>query len=144
MNRKCGVNYLRDTCRRDTLNKALEAYIQSCRCIDEFGTELSDASDGSGRGRSKRGAGRFPNIAGFCRYYRTGLEELETLADEFPEQIDMLYAFFEDEALNSGISPAVLSVYMKKRLGYDRELTRPSDDSPMTVRFEHDIYDDGE
>ena len=56
----------------------------------------------------------------------------------------MLYAILEDEALNSGLPPAVLSAYLKKRLGYDKELSDTLSDEHMTIRFEHNIFDDGE
>ncbi len=139
MNQKCGVGTLSDACRRNTLNRTLEKYISSCRA-DEFEELFAESS--SKNGKKNR---RFPNIAGFCRYYRISICDLEALAEEYPEQIGNLYAIFEDEALNSGLPPAVLSAYLKKRLGYDRDTAKGEcSDGGVTVRFEHDIFDDGE
>ena len=138
MKQKCGVSIIKEHCRRRTLNRILEKYIKSCR--------LSETDDGGTvtKQTSKKGLGRFPNIAGFCGFYRISIEDLENLASEFPEEISYLYAIFEDEALNSGLPPAVLSAYLKKRLGYEKEdLRQDSSSPPISIRFEHDIYDDG-
>ena len=138
MNQRSGVASLRDACRRNNLNRILEKYIESCHR-----RETSD-DEASSKKRSKKSGGRFPNIAGFCRYYRVSIRDLDTLSGEFPEEINMLYAILEDEALNSGLPPAVLSAYLKKRLGYDKELSDTLSDEHMTIRFEHNIFDDGE
>lgn len=141
MNQKGGVASLRDACRRNILNRTLEKYIESCQPSEE-GDDASEST--SRKKRSRKGGGRFPNIAGFCRYYRISIRDLDTLSREFPEEINMLYAILEDEALNSGLPPAVLSAYLKKRLGYDKELSDAISDEHMTIRFEHNIFDDGE
>ena len=88
--------------------------------------------------------GRFPNIAGFCRFNRTSVEELEELSGKYPMEIAQIYAIFEDEALNSGLPPAVLSAYLKKRLGYEKESRAKDASGQMSIRFEHDIFNDGE
>ena len=49
----------------------------------------------------------------------------------------------EDEALNSGLSPALVSSYLKKRLGYDGIKAQESS-SQLEIKFEHDIFEDGE
>ena len=143
MNQKSGVASLRDACRRNILNRTLEKYIESCRQSDEE-QERDTAESATKKKRSQRGGGRFPNIAGFCRYYRISIKDLDALSREYPEEINMLYAILEDEALNSGLPPAVLSAYLKKRLGYDREISDVSAEEHMTIRFEHNIFDDGE
>lgn len=141
MNQKGGINTLKDACRRNTLNRVLENYIKSCR---EYGNSDSDGSETS-RSRAKKSSGRFPNIAGFCRFYKIGIDEFEELSREYPNEIANIYAILEDEALNSTLPPAILSAYMKKRLGYDRDT--PSADlsgGQLSIRFEHDIFSDGE
>ena len=134
MNQKRGVGALREGCRRKTLNRFLENYIKSCHKTEEAEDSTS---------RSKKKSGRFPNLAGFCRYYKVTLEDVERLSAEFPEEIAVIYAVLEDEALNSGLPPAVLSAYLKKRLGYDREIG-PLGAEQINLRFEHDVYADGE
>ena len=143
MNQKSGVASLRDACRRNILNRALEKYIENCRCLTEE-QEASATEGAASKKRSRKSGGRFPNIAGFCRYYRISIRDLDALSREFPEEINVLYAILEDEALNSGLPPAVLSAYLKKRLGYDKEFSDGSADEHLTIRFEHNIFDDGE
>ncbi len=137
MSQKCGVGLLEDACRRKTLNRVLEKYIKSCRCEDDE-DELTLEKE-----RKKRSNGRFPNIAGFCRFNRTSVEELEELSLKYPYEIAEIYAIFEDEALNSGLPPAILSAYLKKRLGYEKDNTRKEESGQMSIRFEHDIFNDG-
>lgn len=143
MNQKSGVASLRDACRRNILNRALEKYIKSCRDADELSADGSE-DESAKKKRSRRNGGRFPNLAGFCRYHRISIRDLDALSKEFPEQINMLYAILEDEALNSGLPPAVLSAYLKKRLGYEKELSSEEGEEHLTIRFEHNIFDDGE
>ncbi len=95
------------------------------------------------KGKGKRAAGRFPNLAGFCRSKAIGMDELARLEREFPEQLEQLYAILEDEALNSGLPPPILSAYLKKRLGYERDDASVGE-TPIEVRFAHDIFKDGE
>ena len=143
MNHKSGVTSLKDACRRNILNRTLEKYIESCH-QDYEDADVDSADAGKKKRSARRKSGRFPNIAGFCRYYRISIRDLDALSREFPEEINMLYAILEDEALNSGLPPAVLSAYLKKRLGYDKELSDVSPEDALTIRFEHNIFDDGE
>ena len=136
MNQKRGVATISESCRRKNLNRILEKYIKSCRA---YGSE-QDTEQNLRAG--KKGHGRFPNIAGFCGFYCISIDDLENLAKEFPDEISHLYVILEDEALNSGLPPAVLSAYLKKRLGYDDR--RTTDTGELNVRFEHDIFNDGE
>lgn len=138
MNQKSGTDALREVCRRGTIDRVLARYIKTCR------PEVGDtAEDGTKRRTANKIQGRFPNLAGFCRHQGIGLEGLRALAEEFPEQIERLYVTLEDEALNGGLPPPILSAYLKKRLGYDRDEAGSTEEAP-TVRFEHDIFSDGE
>ena len=140
MNQKSGIAFIKDACRKKTLRRTLDKYLQLCH------PTLQDEASPSGELKKlqKRG-GSFPNLAGFCRFLHVGTEELLELSSEFPEEIDRLLTVLEDEALNSGLPPALLSVYLKKRLGYDRDAERTeSEMSGLSVRFEHDILRDGE
>lgn len=136
MNPSPGKEALRQICLRGTLQRTLEHYISSCRPpAEEAGAEEKK--------RQKKSAGRFPNLAGFCRYRRISLEELAALTEEFPAEMAILYASLEDEALNSGLPPPILSAYLKKRLGYEREFEAANGGGEVLIRFEHDIYADG-
>ena len=135
MNPSRGERVLRTACRRKQINQILERYILSCRYEGE-------ENEGE-RSRSRRSKDRFPNLAGFCRFLKIGTRELEQLSHEFPNEMEGLYLTLEDEALNSGLPPALLSAYLKKRLGYEKEL-RAVEESPLQICFEHDIFEDGE
>ena len=140
MNKKSGRELLLDAFRRNTYDRLLEKYLASCRpSLEEEGT--------ASRRSSKRTEGRFPNLAGFCRFLRIGTEDLLELSEEFPDAIAYVYAVLEDEALNSTVSPTLLTAYLKRRLGYDRDPAKKeraalSDALPL-IQFEHDIYGDG-
>ena len=120
-------------CLEERLDVLAEEYVSFCK----------SSADAEKR-TSKRGAGRFPNVAGFCRYFRIGASEYECLAQKHPAEFEKLYATLEDEALNSDVSPTVLSAYMKKRLGYDRESEREISDGQLKIVFDHNIMEDGE
>lgn len=120
-------------CLEERLDALAEEYVSFCK----------SSADAEKR-TSKRGAGRFPNVAGFCRYFRIGASEYECLAQKHPAEFEKLYATLEDEALNSDVSPTVLSAYMKKRLGYDRESEREISDGQLKIVFDHNIMEDGE
>ncbi len=84
-------------------------------------------------------------MAGFCRHLGVGVEELGRQMRERQEELGALLAIFEDEALNSGLSPTVISAYLKCRLGYGEkteERTAVSSEG-MQLIFEHDIFEDG-
>ena len=70
-------------------------------------------------------------------------QELDELAEEYPEEISGLLTALEDEALNSALPAAILSVYLKKRLGYEEGRTE-SAPAPIQICFEHDVMRDGE
>ena len=48
------------------------------------------------------------------------------------------------EALNADVSPTLLSAYLKKRLGYEKNAGSEICDGQLRVIFEHDITEDGE
>lgn len=84
----------------------------------------------------------FPNLAGFCRFIGVGTSELESYGKSNPSEYERVLTVLEDEALNSGVSPALVSAYLKKRLGYDG--ARPQESSSqLEIKFEHDIFEDG-
>ena len=120
-------------CLEERLDALAEEYISFCKSVTETDKKVS-----------KKGSGRFPNVAGFCRYFRIGASEYECLAQKYPAEFEKLYATLEDEALNSDVSPTILSAYMKKRLGYDRESEREISDGQLKIVFDHNIMEDGE
>ena len=116
-------------CKPKKLKAMAEEYITFCR----------DSSDAVGKPRP-----RFPNIAGFCRYFNIGNKEYEALEAKYPGEFDKLYAILEDEAFNSDVSPTLLSAYLKKRLGYEKKEGSEIFDGQLKVIFDHDIMEDGE
>ena len=85
----------------------------------------------------------FPNLAGFCRFIGISTSEFETFGKDNPNEYGKILTVLEDEALNSGLSPALISAYLKKRLGYDGTKIQDSA-SQLEIKFEHDIFEDGE
>ena len=125
--RRSGSSGLMRACREKRLLEHAERYLELCAEHE--------------RSTSKKKDGRFPNGAGFCRYMKVGPGELEAVRERYPDQYDALLAIFEDEALNSDVSSALIGSYLKKRLGYsDRE----DRECGVSVCFEHDIISDGE
>ena len=112
------------------LPKLIERYLKFCRKAEE-----------------KKG-GRFPNLAGFCRWMGCGLEAAEELRLTHPAEADYLVAVMEDEALNSPVlSPTVVGAYLKRRLAYGEKTATafsPADCGEVRLVFEHDIAEDGE
>ena len=114
------------------LEKHLLKYLESCRAPSD--------SD------SKRPSGRFPNLAGFCRYLGCGISEVELLRQSHPTDADYLAAVMEDEALNTHtLSPTLATAYLKRRLGYAEktEILSQTECGEVRVIFEHDIEEDG-
>ena len=112
------------------LPKLIGQYLKFCRKSEE-----------------KKG-GRFPNLAGFCRWMGCGMDAVEQLRLTHPEDADYLVAVMEDEALNSPVlSPTVVGAYLKRRLAYGERATSASssaDCGEVRLIFEHDITEDGE
>lgn len=106
---------------------------------------------GSERKSGKRGekgeSGRFPNIAGFCRYLGISARKYLELTELYPEETGCISAAFEDEALNSEIAPTLIGAYLKIRLGYSEarsDKKTEGDAGELKLVFEHDIMADGE
>lgn len=87
-----------------------------------------------------------PNLAGFYRFYGFDGSDAERLKRECPDGFSSLCFILEDEALNSDISASVLSVYLKKRLGFETSEGSAVEHASDQLRliFEHDILTDGE
>ena len=126
-----GANKIKKLLESGRLYRMADKYIECCR--------TSPREDGA---KTKRQY-RFPNLAGFCRYVKSGLSDLLELKVSNPDEYDRLVAIFEDEALNADISPNLLSTYMKKRLLYVCDEEAPPG-AEVKYCFEHDIYADGE
>ncbi len=97
-------------------------------------------------GDGKRG-GRFPNMAGFCRELGMGVEALRQRMRRQEDEWNALLALFEDEALNSGLSPTIVSAYLKQYHGYgaphESESHAAMAGEGLKLIFEHDIFEDG-
>ncbi|MBQ7384079.1 MAG: hypothetical protein IJV72_04735 [Clostridia bacterium] len=132
-----GESLLEYACRQGLLHTLAEEYVLSC------GESASDESQ-SEKKREKKKKKRFPNVAGFCRYFRVGEAEYACLCAKYPTEFDRLGALFEDEALNSEVSPTILSAYLKKRLGYEKSGGSEVCDGQLKIVFDHDIMEDGE
>ena len=95
---------------------------------------------------SKKKSEIFPNLAGFCRWLGCGVNSAEKMRKSHPELYDRVCAALEDEALNSSLSPTVLSAYLKQRLGYGEKAEAPTSQAEcgqLRLIFEHDIEEDG-
>ena len=93
----------------------------------------------------KKGAERFPNVAGFARKLGVGVSTLKKIEAAWPDQYELLLALFEDEALNSDKSATLINIYMKEHLGFgekkEGDAILPIGD--IKLIFEHDIQEDG-
>ena len=129
-------SFLDFACKNDVFNKIVEEYVLFCR-------DQKEEPDG----KLKKGVkqrGRFPNVAGLCRYLGIGDSDFERLRKKYPREVERACAILEDEALNSDVSPTVISAYFKRRLGYDKQGGGEICDGGLRVIFDHDIIEDGE
>lgn len=143
MTDKEGSELIECTCEDGELIRLAEQYVNSCnmRESDEKEEKKSETK------KEKKRGGRFPNVAGFCRYIGIGGSEYARLSKKYPEEFEKLTCILEDEALNSEISPTLLGAYLKRRLGYDESTRSPKNDvdvGQLKLIFEHDILADGE
>ena len=121
---QCEDNF-EQLCRSERIYEYLNNYIISCS------------------ERSTNSKAFFPNLAGFCRYLNISVKDFENAYLEYPSECNKILTALEDEALNSKISPNLLSAYLKKRLKYDSATKSPATDQ-LQIHFEHDIFEDGE
>ena len=125
------IGEIDNICRMQLLPDFAERYIMSCRNADDTQKKHS----------------RFPNIAGFCRFFGISSDQLDYMKEKYPDSHSALCLIFEDEAFNADISASVLSAYLKKRLGYGGDDDTGSSvnvPGPLKLIFEHDIRSDGE
>lgn len=108
---------------------------------EEYIKECKECSQVAG----KKGAERFPNVAGFARKLGVGVSTLKKIEAAWPDQYELLLALFEDEALNSDKSATLINIYMKEHLGFgekkEGDAILPIGD--IKLIFEHDIQEDG-
>ena len=130
MAKKIKSDSLEAAAEHGRFRRLIERYLKSCRVPEE-----------------KKG-GRFPNLAGFCRWMGCGVDALEQLKLTHPDEADYLIAVMEDEALNSPVlSPTVVGAYLKRRLAYGEKaasVSSSADCGEVRLVFEHDIAEDGE
>ena len=126
---------LKKICRLEILDQILSEYLYDCAKAGENSREIPEKKKATAHGR-------FPNFAGFCRYLGVGSETAKRILEDYPAESGRLLATLEDEALNSTVSPTLLSAYMKKRVGYEKESDTGGD--TQIVCFDHDIWGDGE
>ena len=141
---------IEEACSLGILEELANEYLLSC-CLQKKEGECEDIEEKEKRTRKKdggeKGTAKFPNVAGFCRYFGIGRGKYERLSKKYPEEFEKLSAVFEDEALNSQISPSLLSTYLKKRLGYgdaSDAVGTEIDTAQVKLIFDHDIFIDGE
>ena len=123
-------------CKNGEVYRLLEDYIRSC-------SEGNDGLEEEVKRSVKKGKRRFPNVAGFCRYCKLGEGEYDTLAEKYPLEFERIRTVFEDEALNSEVSPTILTAYMKKWIGYEKSPKTQISDGQLKIIFDHDIMEDG-
>lgn len=73
----------------------IQAYIDECRSAD-----------------TKKPV--FANIAGFCRWAGIPLADLMAMRRKRPEDFDAIAAYFEDAALNSGVTASLIGMYLRQ------------------------------
>ncbi|MBQ7347178.1 MAG: hypothetical protein IJW55_04415 [Clostridia bacterium] len=126
--KECETNALLCAAEDGSLSRKLKKYLRSCRPPE-------DADP-------KKDPGRLPTLAGFCGMLGCGIASAEELRCTYPSQFDYVAAILEDEALNSGRSPAIVNAYLKERLGYGDKPENTGE--ALQLVFAHDILEDGE
>ena len=126
------------------VNEILEDYILSCSKKETLFEDSESASGEKAKSKKKSTTPKaFPNLAGFCRYLGISIGELSDASRDYPAEYEKLLTVLEDEALNSSLSPTLISAYLKKRLGYAANNKEDSAENQMQIKFEHDIFEDG-
>jgi len=128
-----------ELCKSGEIYGALERYLISC---SEKMSYIEDSNKSSKKQAVREAP--FPNLAGFCRYVRSSILEFEEASCDFPTECARILTVLEDEALNSGCSTNLISAYLKKRIGYETPTKSAASDTQLQIRFEHDIFEDGE
>ena len=114
------------------LPRLFREYVESCR-------PPPDADP-------KRSPPKLPNLAGFCRYIGCGISEFDRLREYDPPLAESIRTALEDELLSACTSATILSLYMKKRLGYEGDGEAVGSElhtGAMRLIFDHDIMEDG-
>ena len=137
---------LRELCEDGNIYSAMETYLSLCSREYEASSDSAPEIKESGSRRKKERDVKisFPNLAGFCRYLGVGTDEFEELKGKYPHVYGRILAVLEDEALNSSLSPTLVSAYLKRRIGYESTSKAPTSEGQLEIRFEHDIFEDGE
>ena len=148
MNSDLSENLIKELCEKGKIADMLEQYIISCYYTEAPAQDSIASSDGNSNTKKEKKQKTqkcsFPNLAGFCRYLNIGTDELEEIENTYPAQYGRILTVLEDEALNSGISPTLISAYLKKRLKYESPSKRNSHEGQLQISFEHNIFEDGE
>ena len=148
MNSDQNQDTLKALFEKDSVLEKLESYI--ALCLKPHTQDLASDAEREKLSESKKAKklhsqkNAFPNLAGFCRYLRISTGEFEKLSREYPLLCGRILTVLEDEALNSELSPTLLSAYLKKRIGYDGSMQTQYPAEQIKVSFEHDIFEDGE
>ena len=145
MSKKEGLDLLKTACDKGALDNLAEEYVVFCHTSEEK-TEEKEHEGTSKKRKACEPPSKFPNVAGFCRYFGIGHREYDRLSKKYPEEFEKLSAILEDEALNSEISASVLTAYLKKRLGYaetEKEEKSEVETGQIRLVFDHDILSDG-
>lgn len=143
MNSDQSEDLIRQLYESGRANELLEEYILACSRIDAESNEDAASTEKSKSRKKAASAKLFPNLAGFCRYLGISTQELSDISRDYPSQYGKLLAVLEDEALNSSLSPTLISAYLKKRLGYASDSSAESSENQLQIKFEHDIFEDG-
>ena len=94
---------LTEAAEQGKLKEYLNQYLESCRTDDSTAPQQQC----------------FPNLAGFCFWMGCGIRALEALEEDYPDEIDHIKTVMEAEAFNAAFRcPAIIQLYLKKRLGY--------------------------
>ncbi len=117
---------------------------QTALCDGNSSKERKNSQASKSKRKQKKDSPLFPNLAGFCRYLGISPEELCEAADSTPQSYARILAVLEDEALNSSLGTTVLTAYLKKRCGYDKESDSSGTSTQLSIKFEHEIFEDGE
>ena len=104
---------LEEVAESGRLKKKIERYLKTCRAKDDT---------------AKKG-GRFPNLAGFCRWFGCGLSAVEQLRLTHPEAVDYLIAVMDvDNPASRRTAEKSGFRLFEKRTVYDYSLNRYADD----------------